>query len=42
MYYLETIKRIGEHIKNNTEISEEDKKQATALLGELARLLATY
>lgn len=42
MFYLQTIKKLCESIKNNNEISEQDKEKATALLDELARLLATY
>ena len=42
MFYLQTIKRLYENIKNNSEISEEDKTRAKELLDELARLLAVY
>jgi hypothetical protein len=42
MFYLDTIKRMQEHIKNNNEISEAEKTKAKELLNELARLLAFY
>jgi hypothetical protein len=42
MSYLQTIKRLYENIKNNSEISEKDKARAKELLDELARLLAVY
>lgn len=42
MSYLQTIKRLYENIKNNSEISEEDKAKAKELLNELSRLLAVY
>lgn len=42
MSYLQTIKRLYENIKNNSEISEEDKVRAKELLNELSRLLAVY
>lgn len=42
MSYLNTIKIMYEHIKNNNEISEEEKEKAKKLLDELSRLLAFY
>lgn len=42
MFYLDAIKRMSESIKNDADISEEDKAKAKALLGELAGLLAMY
>ncbi len=42
MFYLQTIKKLSESIKNSKEISERDKAKAKELLNELARLLAMY
>lgn len=42
MFYLQTIKRMLESIKENNEISGKDKARAKELLDELARLLAVY
>lgn len=42
MFYLQTIKKMLESIKNNNEISEKDKTKAKELLNELSRLLAVY
>ena len=42
MFYLQTIKRMLESIKENNEISTTDKARAKELLDELARLLAMY
>ena len=42
MFYLETIKKLYESIKNNPEISEEEKSKAKELLNELSNLLAMY
>jgi hypothetical protein len=42
MSYLETIKKLNENIKNNPEITEEEKAQAKELLNKLTSLLATY
>lgn len=40
--YLETIKRMIESVKNNSEMPQEEKEKALKLLGELANLLALY
>lgn len=40
--YLQTIKFLNESIKNNREIPAEEKEKASALLGELARIVALY
>jgi hypothetical protein len=42
MFYLDIIKRMSEDVKNNADISEEDKAKAKLLLGELSNLLAMY
>ncbi len=42
MSYLETIKKMYEHIKNNPEISADEKVQARELLSKLSSLLAIY
>lgn len=42
MFYLQTIKRMYEHIKNNAEIPQEEKNKALELLNELSSLLALY
>lgn len=42
MFYLQTIKRMLESIKENKEISGKDKARAKELLDELARILAVY
>jgi hypothetical protein len=42
MSYLETIKRLYESIKNNDEISDQEKDQCKELLNKLSNLLALY
>jgi hypothetical protein len=42
MFYLETIKKLYESIKNNNEIDEQDKAKSKELLDKLANLLACY
>lgn len=42
MTYLETIKKLAESIKNNPEMSEEEKEKAKKLLNELVNILALY
>lgn len=42
MFYLQTLKKLYEHIKNNKEIPEEEKAKAKNLVEELTRLLAVY
>lgn len=42
MFYLQAIKRLYEHIKNNNEIPKDEKAKALGLLNELSRLLAVY
>lgn len=39
---LETIKRLNERIKNNPEMSQEEKERSAELLAELARIVAMY
>lgn len=42
MSYMETIKRLNESVKNNTEMTEQEKERAKKLLSELANILALY
>lgn len=42
MFYLQTIKKLYDHIKNNNEIPHDEKEKAKKLLDELSRLLAMY
>ena len=42
MFYLQTINKMYEHIKNNPEIPEAEKTQAKELLNKLSNLLALY
>lgn len=42
MFYLETIKKLYESVKNNHEIPEEEKEQIKELLNRLSNLLALY
>lgn len=42
MSYLETLKRLYNSIKDNKEISEEEKARAKELIDELSRILAVY
>lgn len=42
MFYLQTIKKLYEQVKNNNEIPEEEKAKAKQLLEDLSRLLAIY
>ena len=42
MFYLNAIKRLYDHIKNNNEIPEAERQKAKELLNELSRLLVAY
>lgn len=42
MFYVETLKRLNEHVKNNDEIPAEDKEKAKKIIEELLSLLALY
>lgn len=42
MSYMETIKRLNESVKNNTEMTEQERERAKKLLSELANILALY
>lgn len=42
MFYIQTLKNLYEHVKNNSEISADEKEKAKELIAELTRLLAMY
>jgi hypothetical protein len=42
MFYLETIKKLYESIKNDPEISPEDKAKVKEHIKELSNILALY
>ena len=42
MFYLLTIKKLYEHVKNNTEIPADEKSKVKKLLDEVSRILALY
>lgn len=42
MFYLQTIKKLYEHVKNNNEIPQDEKIKVKKLLDELSRVLALY
>lgn len=42
MFYLETLKKLYTSIKTNSDIDEEDKKEALACINKLINILAMY
>lgn len=42
MFYLQTLKKLFQHISDNGEISANDKAKAKDLINELIKILAMY